>query len=271
MADLARISLNQITTKRWTLAETIAGCADVGIRAIGVWRDGLAKCGVDEAGELLDDHGMVVSGLCRGGFFTAADQAGRDHALQENMRALDEALSIGAQCLVLVSGGLPEGSKDISGARQQVRDGLGALLPHARAAGVPLALEPIHPVFASDRSCINTLAEALDVCDELGDGLGVAVDTYHVWWDPDLEAGISRAGSRILAFHVNDWLHPTGDPLYGRGMMGDGIIDIPRITGWVTNAGYGGPIEIEIFSKAWWARPPSEVVRMCIERFIHYV
>ncbi|MGH2690495.1 MAG: sugar phosphate isomerase/epimerase family protein, partial [Actinomycetota bacterium] len=180
----------------------------------------------------------------------------------------DEAAALGARCLVLVVGGLPPGSKDLAGARAQVRDGIGALLPHARAAGVPLALEPLHPMYAADRACVNTLAQANDLCDDLGEGLGIALDVYHVWWDPDLEAQIRRSGRRILAFHICDWLVPTTDLLLDRGMMGDGIIDLPRIRGWVEAAGYRGFYEVEIFSRDnWWKRNPDEVVRVCQERY----
>jgi sugar phosphate isomerase/epimerase len=145
---------------------------------------------------------------------------------------------------------------------------LAALLPHARAAKVPLAIEPLHPMYAADRACVNTLSHALDLCDLLGDGVGVAVDTYHVWWDPDLEAQITRAGARILAHHICDWLVPTRDLLLDRGMMGDGVIDFPRIRGWIDGAGYRGLQEVEIFSSAdWWTRPGDEVLKTCIERF----
>ena len=158
--------------------------------------------------------------------FPAADAAGRRAALDDNRRAVDEAAAIGARCLVLIAGGLPKGSKDLAGAHAQVRDGLAALLPYARAAGVPLAIEPLHPMYAADRACVNTLAHANDLCDELGDGLGIAVDVYHVWWDPDLPRQIARAGKRILTYHVCDWLVPTRDLLLDRGMPGDGVIDL---------------------------------------------
>jgi sugar phosphate isomerase/epimerase len=210
---------------------------------------------------------MTVTGLCRGGMFTAADQAGRRAALDDNRRAVDEAAAIGARCLVLVVGGLPRDSRDLAGARSQVRDALGALLPHAREAGVPLAIEPLHPMYAADRACVNTLAQANDLCDELGEGIGVVVDVYHVWWDPDLAREIARAGRRILAYHVNDWLVPTRDLLLDRGMMGDGVIDLRAIRAMVEAAGYRGHCEVEILSaENWWKREPGEVLRVCIER-----
>lgn len=271
--DLEKLAINQATTmKQWTLREAIEGYAAKDIHGISVWRDKLAECGVDEAARILKDNGMTVTGVCRGGMFPANDDAGRKAALDENHRAVDEAAAIDAQCLVMVCGGLPDGSKDMIDARNQVADGLAAMLPHARDAGVPVAIEPLHPMTAADRACVNTLEHALDLCDALGDGMGVAVDCYHVWWDPKLEEQIARAGSRILGFHVCDWLVPTVDLVWDRGMMGDGVIDIPRIRGWVEDAGYRGFNEVEIFSERnWWQRDPIEVVDTCIERYQHFV
>ena len=252
--DRALLSINSMTVKAWSLVELIEGCARAGISAISPWRDIVQACGAERAGKLIRAHGMTVTGLCRGGMFPAADEAGRRAA-------------IGAQCLVLVVGGLPKGSRDIAGARMQVRDALHALLPYARQARVPLAIEPLHPMYAADRACVNTLAQANDLCDELGDGVGVAVDTYHVWWDPDLKREIARAGEKILAYHVNDWLLPTSDLLLDRGMMGDGVIDLRTIRAMVEAAGYRGHCEVEILSaNNWWKRDPDEVVRICIER-----
>jgi sugar phosphate isomerase/epimerase len=180
---------------------------------------------------------------------------------------VDEAAAIGARSLVLIAGGLPKGSKDLAGAHRQVRDGIAALLPHALAAGVPLAIEPLHPMYAADRACVNTLAHANDLCDQLGEGVGLAVDAYHVWWDPDLAAQIARAGKRILTYHVCDWLVPTRDLLLDRGMPGDGVIDLRSIRAMVEATGYDGHIDIEIFSaQNWWKREPSEVLRICLER-----
>lgn len=263
------LSINTATITAQTLEQAIETCARRGIRGIAPWRDKLATCGVDRAAKLLKAHDMVVTGLCRGGMFPAADAASRRAALDDNRRAVDEAAAIGARCLVLVVGGLPPGSKDIAGARAQVRDGIADLLPYARAAGMPLAIEPLHPMYAADRACVNTMGHANDLCDGLGAGVGIAVDVYHVWWDPDLETEIKRAGSeRILAFHVCDWLVPTRDLLLDRGMMGDGVIDIRKIRGWVEAAGYQGFVEVEIFSAHdWWKRNPDEVIRVCAERY----
>ena len=268
--DTALLSLNTATVQaQWTLEQCIEGCARHGIGGIAPWRDKLAECGAARAALLIREAGLRVTGLCRGGMFPATAPAGRQAALDDNRKAIDDAATIGAECLILVVGGLPDGSKDIAGARTQVRDGIAALLEHSRAVGVPLAIEPLHPMYAADRACVNTLKQANDLCDALGDGVGVAVDVYHVWWDPDLEAEIARAGAagRILGFHVSDWLVPTTDLLLDRGMMGDGVIDIPKIRGWVEAAGYDGGSEVEIFSKDnWWRQDADDVLATCVQR-----
>jgi len=257
------LSLNTATVrKQWNLAQMIDGCARHGIRGIAPWRDQVAQMGLQEARKAIKRKDLVVTGLCRGGFFTAKDW--RD----DNRRAIEEAHELGAQCLVLVVGGLPAGSKDIRGARQQIKDGIAAILPEARKAKVPLAIEPLHPMQAAERACINTLEQALDICDELGEGIGVACDVYHVWWDPKLAQQIKRAGKkRLLAYHICDWLSPTRDLLNDRGMMGDGVIDLPLIRSWVESAGYQGFQEVEIFSELdWWKRDPDEVLTTCKQR-----
>jgi sugar phosphate isomerase/epimerase len=256
------LSLNTATVrKQWNLAQIIEGCARHGIRGISPWRDQVAQIGLQQARKSIQENGLTVTGLCRGGFFTAKDW--RD----DNRRAIEEAHTLGAQCLVLVVGGLVPGSKDLSLSREKVRDGIAAILPEARAAGVPLAIEPLHPMQAAERACVNTLEQALDICDALGEGIGVAVDVYHVWWDPKLESQIERAAKRVLAYHICDWLVPTRDLLNDRGMMGDGVIDLPLIRSWVQRAGYHGFQEVEIFSERdWWQRDPDEVLRTCISR-----
>ena len=168
------------------MGKAVDACLTHGITAIAPWRDQVAKIGLDEAARIVRDNGLRVTGLCRGGMFPAADPSGRAAAIDDNRRAIDEAAALGADCLVLVVGGLPQGSRDIAAARDMVRDGIAAILPHARASDMPLAIEPLHPMYAADRACVNTLEQALDLCDELGDGVGVAVDVYHVWWDPEL-------------------------------------------------------------------------------------
>jgi sugar phosphate isomerase/epimerase len=271
MRDLSHVksllAINSATVKPWTLEQLVEGCVRLGITAIAPWRDIVQAVGIEKAGAMIRSAGLTVSCLCRAGLFPAADEAGRRAALDDNRRAVDEAAAIGARCLVLIAGGLPKGSKDLVGAHEQVRDGLAALLPHALDAGVPLAIEPLHPMYAADRACVNTLAHANDLCDELGEGVGVAVDVYHVWWDPDLPRQIERAGKRILTYHVCDWLVPTKDLLLDRGMPGDGVIDLRGIRRMVEATGYNGIIDVEIFSaQDWWKREPGEVLRICLER-----
>ncbi|MFI4989118.1 MAG: sugar phosphate isomerase/epimerase family protein, partial [Alphaproteobacteria bacterium] len=246
--DSRFLAINTATVKAWDLRQAIEGIARAGIPALAVWRDRLAELGITEATRLLRTHGLAVTGLCRGGMFTGFGRADRALALEDNRRAVDEAAAIGAACLVLVAGGLAPGSRDIAEARRIVRDGIAELLPYARAAGVPLAIEPLHPMYAADRACINTIGQANALCEALGEGIGIAVDVYHLWWDPELAAGIARAGrhGRILAFHICDWLVPTSDLLLDRGMMGDGVIDIRYIRGLVEAAGYDGFCEVEI-------------------------
>ena len=276
--DTALLSLNTATVRaQWTLPDIIAGCARHGIRGISPWRDQVAAAGLKDTAQRIRDAGLVVSGYCRGGMFPAVDREGRRAALDDNKRAVDEALTVGARCLVLVVGGLPkdrEGrirSKDLPGARAMVRDGIGELLEYARPAGMPLAIEPLHPMYAADRACVNTMAHANDLCDELGAGLGIAVDAYHVWWDPQLKREIARAGeaspSRLLAYHICDWLVPTTDLLNDRGMMGDGVIDLPLLRARMEGSGYRGMHEVEIFSADnWWKRDPDEVLAICKAR-----
>ncbi|MEO7243531.1 MAG: sugar phosphate isomerase/epimerase family protein [Rubrivivax sp.] len=277
------LSINTATVRKtrgqeWPLLEILDACASRGIRAVSPWRDQVTAAGLAATARVVREHGLELSGYCRGGMFTHVDGAGKQRAHDDNRRALDEACALNAACLVLVVGALPgalEGRpahKDLAGARAQVSDGIGELLVEARARGMPLAIEPLHPMYAADRACINTLAQALDVCDALdperSGAVGVAVDLYHVWWDPQLETQIQRAGAaRLLAFHACDWLVPTTDLLNDRGMMGDGVIDIPRIRGWVEAQGFAGYSEVEIFSAAnWWQRDGGEVLDTCIER-----
>jgi sugar phosphate isomerase/epimerase len=274
VVDPARLSLNTATVRaQWSLAECIEGCARHGIGAVAPWRDKLQECGVAPAARMIRDAGLGVSGLCRGGWYTA-EGALTKAVLDDNRRAVDEAAAIGADCLVMVVGGLAPGSRDLPAARAMVHDGLAATLDHARSVGMPIAIEPLHPMYAADRACVNTTAQALDLCDALGPGIGVALDVYHVWWDPDLAAQIVRAGQggRLHAFHVCDWLVPTRDLLTDRGMMGDGIIDIPAIRAQVDAAGFGGFVEVEIFSTAdWWTRDADEVLATIVERGREFV
>ena len=330
-ADHRWLSINTATVRQqhgqdWPLGQILDACAQRGIRAVSPWRDQVAAAGLQTTARQLQALGIELSGYCRGGMFTYADAAGQQAARDDNRRALDEACTLNAPCLVLVVGGLPgalagrPAHRDIGSARAQVAEGIAELLVDARERCMPLAIEPLHPMYAADRACVNTLEQALDLCDLLdpvpaaaaapaaqaaqatdamqaapGGGaattgpvlaaqpdvgaapatagaassaLGVALDLYHVWWDPKLEAQIARAGaSRLLALHVCDWLLPTTDLLLDRGMMGDGVIDIRRLRGLAEAAGFAGYSEVEIFSaKNWWQRDGGEVLDTCIER-----
>lgn len=269
--DSRRLSLNTATVRQqWTLDKIIDGCARHEIRGISPWRDQVQALGLERTAQLIRSNELTVSGYCRGGMFPGVDDAARRAADDDNRRAVDEALAVNAACLVLVVGGLPGDSKDIAGARSQVRDGLSRLLDYSRRAGMPLAIEPLHPMYAADRACVNTLAQANDLCDELGDdGLGIAVDLYHTWWDPQFYAQIERAGrKRILGFHICDWLVPTRHLLLDRGMMGDGVIDIRAARLAVEALGYTGAHEVEIFSQEWWQRDPDTVLATCKARHL---
>jgi sugar phosphate isomerase/epimerase len=261
--DPSLLSLNTATVKKqWKLGQIIDGCARHGISGIAPWRDQVAEFGVEQTARLIKIHGLTVTGLCRGGSFTAKNW------LEDNQRAIGQAHVLGAQCLVLVVGGLLPESKDLVSSRERIKERIAAILPEARQAGVPLAIEPQHPMQAPESSCINTLEQALDICDALGDGIGVALDVYNVWWDPKLEEQIQRAGAeRLLAYHISDWLVPTRDLLNDRGMMGDGVIDLPRIRSWVEAVGYTGFHEVEIFSELdWWKKDPDNVLATCRQR-----
>ena len=272
------LSLNTATVrKQGDLLQIINACARHGIRAIDPWRDQVAAVGLDRAARAVREAGLELSGYCRGGMFTS-DAARRVEVRDDNRRAVDEAKALGAPCIVLVVGGLPQYSragsavsKDIVTARGQVEDAIAEMMEYARGAKMPLAIEPLHPAYAADRACVNTTKQALDICDRLDPGrtgaLGVALDVYHIWWDPDVLPQIRRAGNdRLLAFHVCDWLVPTRDILNDRGMMGDGVIDIKSLRSAVEAEGFAGYSEIEIFSESWWTRPMDEVLQTCIDR-----
>ncbi|MEY9757775.1 sugar phosphate isomerase/epimerase family protein [Bradyrhizobium yuanmingense] len=277
-SDHRWLSLNTATVrKQGDLIEIIDACARRGIRAIDPWRDQVANVGLDRAARAVREAGLDLSGYCRGGMFTS-DVSRRGEVRDDNRRCVDEAKALGAPCIVLVVGGLPqysrpgsEASKDLVAARGQVEEALADMLDYARQAKLPLAIEPLHPAYAADRACVNTTEQALDICDRLDPGrtgmLGVALDVYHIWWDPELMDQIARAGrDRLLAFHVCDWLVPTRDILNDRGMMGDGVIDIKSVRAAVEAQGFAGYSEIEIFSNEWWGKPMDEVLKTCIQR-----
>ncbi len=270
LTDVQRLSFNQATAEKASLREVIEGCARHEVPSVSIWRHKLAELGVSEAARLVCDAGIRVSSVCRGGMFPAGTAEERAKRIDDNRRAIDEAAAVGAEVLVLVCG--PSSDRDISAARAQVAEGIAAIAPHAVAAGVRLGIEPLHPAFAGDRSCITTLREARRLSERFDSAtVGVVVDVYHVWWDPERDAEIALLGDRIAGYHVNDWLVPARDVLLGRGMMGDGVIELRSIRSAVERAGYGGPIEVEIFNEAIWGLPLDDVIELTKERFVEHV
>jgi sugar phosphate isomerase/epimerase len=266
---LGRLSLNQATVNRLGVPEAVELCARHEIPAIGLWREQVARAGLPAAAAAVRSAGLPVSSLCRAGFFTHADPAARMAAIADSKAAIAEAAALGTGTLVLVSGGLVPGSRDIGLARRMIADAIAELVPVAQASGVRLGIEALHPVFAADRCVITRLGEALDLALAFpADAVGVVVDTYHVWWDASLLSDIARAGERIVSYQVCDWILPLpADTLLGRGHVGDGYIDFPPITAAVAAAGYAGPIEVEIFNEAIWAAPPDETAATVRKRF----
>lgn len=271
MTEHGRLSLNSATTKRWSLREAVEGCLRAGIPAIAPWRDRVHEAGLEEAAAIIRAAGLEVSSLCRGGFLTAADAEGRDAALADNHAAILEASTLGTRDLYLVVGGLPLGTKDVVAARARVGDRLAELVPFARDHGVRLLLEPLHPMYAADRAVVSTLGQALDMAAPFDpDDVAVAIDTFHVWWDPELAEQIARAGreGRLASYQVCDFNLPiAADALLSRGMMGDGVIDFPTITGWVRDAGYDGYIEVEIFNQEIWDTDGDKTLAVMKERY----
>jgi sugar phosphate isomerase/epimerase len=266
---LDRLSLNQATIKRADLAEAVAVCAASGIPGIGLWRDRVQEVGPARAAQLVADAGLQVTSLCRGGFFTHSDPAARAAALDDTRTALEEAAAVGAPTLVLVSGGLPAGSRDLPAARAMVLDAIGELAPRAGELGVRLGIEALHPMFCADRCVVAGLGQALDLAEQFPvDQVGVVVDSYHLWWDADLSRQIARAGERIVSFQVCDWVVPLpADMLLGRGHLGDGSIDFPAMAADVLAAGYTGLVEVEIFNQKVWDAPALTTATTVRETF----
>ncbi|WP_020140854.1 sugar phosphate isomerase/epimerase family protein [Streptomyces sp. 351MFTsu5.1] len=274
MTDLSRFSINQMTVKQLSIPELVEGCLELGIPGVGLWREPVQSYGVEETAKLVRDAGLTVTTLCRGGFFTAIDPDERAAALDDNRRAVDEAATLGTDTLVLVSGGLPAGSKDLHGARERIADALAVLGPYAEEHGVKLAIEPLHPMYASDRCVVSTLTQALDLAERFpAHQVGVTVDTYHIWWDDNAPAQIARAGAggRIHTFQLADWTTPLPEGvLNGRGQIGDGAIDMREWQRYVEAAGYTGAIEVELFNDTLWARDGREVLAETAERFVSH-
>jgi len=270
MADLRRLSFNQITVNSWTLREALAGCVRHGIPAIGLWRDRVDAMGRSAAAKLVKESGIVVSSLCRGGGFPAVTRDERQKRIEDNLRAIDDAAELGTSLLVLVCGGLA--GRDLDESRNMVVDGIAAIATHARERGVKLGIEPLHPMYAADRSVIVSLKQAREIAARFPPAsVGVVVDVFHVWHDPDLYPEIERLRGRILGLHVSDWPVPLPGILMGRTMMGDGVIELDRIRSAVDSAGYAGPIEVEIFNQEIWGQPGDQVLDLMKRRFLECV
>lgn len=271
LTDFSRLAIHTMTNKPWSLEQCIAGYGKAGVPALSVWRNVLQPMGAEQAGKMLREAGLAVVSLVRGGFFPAFEGPQRQAALDDNRRAIDEAAAIGAPHVVLVCGAVP--GMPLTEARKQIAEGIGALLPHCQANKVKLAIEPLHPMYAADRSAVNTMAQARQICETLQSPyVGIAVDTYHVWWDPDLEKEIKLAGQQktLFAYHICDWRVNTRDLLNDRGLMGDGCIPLKQIRGWVEEAGFGGFIEVEIFSTERWAEEQAGYVEKIKEAYLRF-
>jgi sugar phosphate isomerase/epimerase len=270
LTDFSRLCVHTMTTKPWSLQEACDAYKAADVAGITVWRQYLEPQGIKESAKILRDSGLDVVSLCRGGFFPATSGADREAARTDNRRAIDEAAEIGAPLVVLVCGAVPGMPLNIG--RQQILDGIAAIEPHAKACGVKLAIEPLHPMYADDRSAINTLEQAVNFVDVLdSDWVGLTIDVYHLWWDPMLKAEINRSTGKIFSFHVCDWRTPTRHLLTDRGLMGDGCIDIPEIRGWVEETGFNGPIEVEIFSEELWAADQNQLLKRIKNAYLKHV
>jgi len=269
--DISKLCLHTITTKPWTIEEAAKNFSAAGVKGITVWRDALEGRNTRKAGNMLREHDLTIVSLCRGGFFAHQDLDKRKAAIDDNKRAIEEAAELGTSMIVLVCGADPSQSLDES--RKQIRDGITEIIPEASAAGVKLAIEPLHPMYADTRSTINTLAQANDMAEEISSPLvGVAVDVYHLWWDPNLEKEIKRCGTNkhLLAFHICDWKVPTADLLLDRGLMGEGCIPVKQIRSWVEATGFTGFNEVEIFSTVYWKEDQHEFLKKIVAAYKEY-
>jgi len=271
VASLSRLCLHTITTKPWRIEEAAVNYAASGVKGITVWRDALLNRDIKQTGEMLRQHGLSVVSLCRGGFFPSADRNKRKIAIDDNRKAIEEAFLLGTDKIVLVCGADP--AQSLEDSRNQISDGIASVIPDAAAAGVRLAIEPLHPMYADTRSAINTITQANDLAEALNSlWVGVAVDVYHLWWDPTLESEIKRCGrnNNLLAFHICDWKSPTTDMLNDRGLMGEGCIPLRKIRSWVEDTGFQGFIEVEIFSNEYWKMDQSEFLGKIVKAYKEY-
>jgi sugar phosphate isomerase/epimerase len=271
LSNLSKLCIHTITTKPLPIEEAAEKYASMGVRGITVWRDALTGRNIRNTGNLLRENDLTVVSLCRGGFFPGTEHSKRKAAIDDNRRAIAEAFDLGTNMMVLVCGADPAQSLEES--RKQIQEGIVAILPEAEAAGIRLAIEPLHPMYADTRSAINTLAQANDMTEAIGSPMvGVAVDVYHLWWDPFLEKEIERCGKNktLFAFHICDWKSPTVDMLNDRGLMGEGCIPIRKIRAWVEATGFEGFNEVEIFSTKYWKMDQSEFLEKITTSYLAY-
>jgi len=269
--DLSQLCIHTITTKPWSIEEAAKNFSTEGVKGITVWRDALANRNIKQTGQLLRDNGLNIVSLCRSGFFPNKEKQKRKAAIDDNLKAIEEASELGTALIVLVCGADP--SQSLEESRKQIQEGIKIILPQAKAAGIKLAIEPLHPMYADNRSAVNTLEQANDMAEALNSkSIGVAVDVYHVWWDPDLEQQVKRCGQNgnLSAFHICDWKTPTLDLLNDRGQMGEGCINIKQIRGWVEDAGFNGFNEVEIFSSALWKEDQHHFLHKIKENYLKY-
>ena len=268
LTDLSQLCIHTITTKPWSIEEAAKNYSAEGVKGITVWRDALANRDIKQTGQLLRDHGLEIVSLCRGGFFPNKEKEKRKMAIEDNLKAIEEATDLGTSSIVLVCGADP--AQSLEDSRKQIQEGIQTILPQAKAAGIKLAIEPLHPMYADTRSAINTLAQANDMAEQINSPyVGVAIDVYHLWWDPNLEQEIKRCGENdhLFAFHICDWNSPTVDILLDRGLMGDGCIPVNKIRSWVEATGFNGFYEVEIFSSKYWQQDQSQVLKKIIKAY----
>jgi len=268
LTDLSQLCIHTITTKPWSIEEAAKNYSAEGVKGITVWRDALTNRDIKSTGQLLRDHGLTIVSLCRGGFFPNKEKDKRKDAIDDNRKAIEEAAALGAPLIVLVCGA--DRSQPLEDSRKQICDGIEAIIPDAAAAGIKLAIEPLHPMYADTRSAINTLAQANDMATRINSSyVGVAVDVYHLWWDPALDLEIKRCGknNQLFAFHICDWNSPTTDILLDRGLMGDGCIPVNKIRSWVEATGFKGFYEVEIFSNKYWQQDQSHLLKKIIKAY----
>ena len=266
LTDLSQLCIHTITTKPWSIEEAAKNYSTEGVKGITVWRDALANRDIKQTGQLLREYGLNIVSLCRGGFFPNKEKEKRKLAIEDNLKAIDEASELGTQLIVLVCGADP--AQSLEDSRKQIQEGIQTILPQAKAAGIKLAIEPLHPMYADTRSAINTLAQANDMVEQINSPyVGVAVDVYHLWWDPSLEQEIKRCGENVFAFHICDWNSPTVDILLDRGLMGDGCIPVNKIRSWVEATGFNGFYEVEIFSNKYWQEEQTQFLKKIIKAY----